>query len=232
MCGPSRAFDATRWLTDGGESLFLITHRSMLAGATKIVSLLVADILDAARHLASGSVGARLDPPLPVIADEAVNTCRLPDWETVLSDSRGWGISAHLVVQTRALLRGAYGRDQGEAIWSAAGMRVLVGGGDGGQDSREVADAFGEREIATHTRDVGGTVASVGSRRQAARTVADIRNTPPGRAIVLASQTPPVEVELTPWWRRPDAAEVRRAAARYDEARATGRPLLDGTQTW
>ncbi|WP_188943284.1 type IV secretory system conjugative DNA transfer family protein [Nakamurella endophytica] len=222
---PSRAFNATRWLAEGTDSLYLLTHNTMLAGATKIVSLIVADILDAARHLAAASTGARLDPPLPIIADESVNTCRLPDWETVLSDSRGWGISAHMVVQTRSLLRGAYGRDQGEAIWSAAGMRMMVGGGEGGADSKEVAEAFGDVEVATYSRDTAGTVHSLSSRRQATRTVADVRNTPPGRAIVLASQMPPVEIELTPWWRRPDAAHVHRAAEDYDDARAHHLPL-------
>lgn len=222
---PSQAFDAPRWLTDGTDSLYLLTHNTMLAGATKIVSLIVADILDAARYLAAASTGARLDPPLPIIADESVNTCRLPDWETVLSDSRGWGISAHMVVQTRSLLRGAYGRDQGEAIWSAAGMRMMVGGGEGGADSKELAEAFGDVEVATYSRDTSGTVHSLSSRRQATRTVADVRNTPPGRAIVLASQMPPVEIELTPWWRRPDAPQVRRAAADYDDARAHHLPL-------
>ena len=222
---PSRAFDAAQWLTGGSESLYLLTHNTMLAGATKIVTLIVADILDAARHLAAASTGARLDPPLPVIADESVNTCRLPDWETVLSDSRGWGISAHMVVQTRSLLRGAYGRDQGEAIWSAAGMRMMVGGGEGGADSKELAEAFGDDEVPTYSRDTTGTVHSLSSRRQATRTVADIRNTPPGRAIVLASQMPPVDIELTPWWHRPDAARIRRAARDYDEARAHHLPL-------
>ena len=225
---PSRAFDAASWLAGGTDSLYLLTHNTMLAGATKIVSLIVADILDAARHLAAASTGARLDPPLPIIADESVNTCRLPDWETVLSDSRGWGISAHMVVQTRSLLRGAYGRDQGEAIWSAAGMRMMVGGGEGGADSKELADAFGDVEVATYSRDTGGTVHSLSSRRQATRTVADVRNTAPGRAVVLASQMPPVEVELTPWWQRADAALTRRSAEVYDEARAHRLTLAGG----
>ncbi|GAA2003504.1 TraM recognition domain-containing protein [Nakamurella flavida] len=197
----------------------------MLAGGTKIVSLIVADILDAARDLASASEGAQLDPPLPIIADESVNTCRLPDWETVLSDSRRWGISAHMVVQTRSLLRGAYGRDQGEAIRSAAGMRMTVGGGEGASDSKELAEAFGDVEVATYSRDASGSVNSLSSRRQATRTVADTRNIPPGRAIVLPSQMPPVEIELTPWWRRTDAEQIQRAARDFDDPRAHDLPL-------
>jgi type IV secretory pathway TraG/TraD family ATPase VirD4 len=104
-------------------------------------------------------------------------------------------------------------------------MRMMVGGGEGGADSKELAEAFGDVEVATYSRDTSGTVHSLSSRRQATRTVADVRNTPPGRAIVLASQMPPVEIELTPWWRRPDAPQVRRAAADYDDARAHHLPL-------
>jgi type IV secretion system protein VirD4 len=219
---PSGAFDAARWIAEGRDSLYLLSHHTMLAGATKIVTLMVADILDAARLHAAASQGGRLDPPLPIVADEAVNTCRLPDWETVLSDSRGWGISAHMVIQARSLLRGAYGRNVGEAIWSAAGMRLMVGGGEGGADSKELAEAFNDIEIATVSRDSGGSLHSVSSRRQANRTAADIRNVPPGRGIVLASQLPPIEVELTPWWQRSDSYLVSRAAQTYDEARHHG----------
>ena len=229
---PSGSFNAARWLSEGSDSLYLLTHNTMLAGATKIVSLIIADILDAARHLAAASTGARLDPPLPVIADESVNTCRLPDWETVLSDSRGWGISAHMVVQTRGLLRGAYGRDQGDAIWSAAGMRMMVGGGEGGADSKELAEAFGETEVATYSRDTGGSCRSLSSRRQATRTVADVRNTAPGpgggAGVADAAGRGRADPVVAARRRR------RRPAGRaevYDEARAhrltlAGRPAM------
>jgi type IV secretion system protein VirD4 len=225
---PSESFDPTHWTLHGRDSLYLLSHHKMLPGTTRVVTLLVSAILDAARLNGSASTGGRLDPPLPIIADEATNTCRLPDWETVLADSRGWGISAHMVVQGRNLLRGAFGRDAGEAIWSAAGMRVLIGGGDGGADSKEVAEAFGDVEVATVSRDAGGAMASVGSRRQPNRTVADIRNIAPGRGIVMASQTPPIEVQLTPWWQRPDAPLIERATRTYDEARRFGIHLAGG----
>jgi type IV secretion system protein VirD4 len=225
---PSESFDPTHWTLHGRDSLYLLSHHKMLPGTTRVVTLLVSAILDAARLNGSASTGGRLDPPLPIIADEATNTCRLPDWETVLADSRGWGISAHMVVQGRNLLRGAFGRDAGEAIWSAAGMRVLIGGGDGGADSKEIAEAFGDVEVATVSRDAGGNMASVGSRRQPNRTVADIRNIAPGRGIVMASQTPPIEVKLTPWWQRPDAPLIERATQTYDEARRFGIHLAGG----
>ncbi len=225
---PSESFDATHWTLHGRDSLYLLSHHKMLPGTTRIVTLLVSAILDAARINASASAGGRLDPPLPLIADEATNTCRLPDWETVLADSRGWGISSHMVVQGRNLLRGAFGRDNGEAIWTAAGLRMLVGGGEGGVDTKDVAEAFGDIEVATVSRDAGGSMSSVGSRRQPNRTVADIRNVAPGRGIVMAAQTPPIEVALTPWWQRDDAHQIQRAVQTYDEARRFGLHLAGG----
>lgn len=224
---PSESFDAADWTLNGTDSLYLLSHHTMLPGTARIVSLLVSAVLDAARINAAASRAGRLDPPLLVLADEATNTCRLPDWETVLTDSRGWGISSHMIVQGRNLLRGAYGRDNGEAIWTGAGMRILVGGGEGGADTKDVAEAFGDVEVATISRDAGGSTSSVSSRRQANRTVADIRNIAAGRGIVLASQTPPVEVSLTPWWERDDAHQVRRAAQTFDDARHLGQPLIE-----
>lgn len=225
---PSESFDAADWTLNGTDNLYLLSHHTMLPGTARIVSLLVSAILDAARINAAASRAGRLDPPLLFLADEAVNTCRLPDWETVLTDSRGWGISAHMIVQGRNLLRGAYGRDNGEAIWTGAGMRILVGGGEGGPDTKDVAEAFGDVEVATISRDAGGSTSSVSSRRQANRTIADIRNIAPGRGIVLASQTPPVEVSLTPWWQRDDAHQIHRAVQTFDDARHLGLPLIGG----
>ncbi len=216
---PSRSTSMRQWLTDGTGSLYLISHKVDLPGAEKVVTLLVADILSTARQIASASPGGRLDPLLGLWADEGTNAAQLSNWATVLSDSRGWGISAKLLVQSRALLRGTYGREAGEAIWGAAGMRLLVGGGEGGTDTRELAEAFGEHEVSTMSRSTGGN-STVGTRRQAVRTAADIRNLDPGQAILLASQLPPIEVSLTPWWQRKDAAATTAAVKQFDQARA------------
>ena len=91
-----------------------------------------------------------------------------------------------------------------------------------------MAEAFGDIEVATVSRDAGGSMSSVGSRRQPNRTVADIRNVAPGRGIVMAAQTPPIEVALTPWWQRDDAHQIQRAVQTYDEARRFGLHLAGG----
>lgn len=232
---PSRAFNAARWLIDGTESLYLMTHRTQVAGATKVVSLMVADILDAARLRASASIGGRLDPPLPIVNDEFLNSCRLNDWETTLADSRGWGIHVTAVTQSRAMIRSAYGRDEGDGIWEAAGTRVMVGGGTGGGDTKELAEVYGRHDVTTFTKDLRGNGGSISTRRDDSRTTADIRNMAAGRAIVLASQTPPIEVRLRPWWQRPDADAIRRARALYEQHRSDGTQLslaavLDSTK--
>lgn len=217
---PSTAFHPARWLAQGSESLYLMTHRTQMPGATKVVTLMVSDVLEAARLHAVASVGSRMDPPVPIIADEALNTCRLPDWETVLSDSRGWGIPITMVAQSRAMIRSAYGRDEGEGIWEAAGTRIMVGGGAGGSDTRELAEAFGRHDVATLSTELHGSGGTVSQRREEVRTVADLRNLPPGRAIVLAAQTPPIEVALRPWWERSDAAAVEQSRTLYESRRS------------
>jgi len=223
---PSTSFHTPHWLAHGSESLYLLSHNTQNPAAAKVVQLLMTDIFDCGRNLAAASPAGRLDPPLPVIADEATNAAKLGDWPTMLSDSRGWGIPVMMLVQSRQMLRGAYGREVGDAIWSAAGTRLLIGGGDGGGDTREVADAFGEVDITTYSRDIAGAGGSMSTRRQRNRTLADIRNLPPGRGIMLASQMPPIEVALRPWWERDDADTTRWAAETFDRARADGRTLI------
>ena len=223
-CRPSQAFSVRRWLESGHGSVYLISHKVDMPGAEKVVSLFFGDVLTTGRLLAGGSAGGRLDPILKCWADEVTNASQLADWSTTLSDSRGWGISAKIAAQSRSLLRYAYGREGGDAIWTAAGSRIIVGGGEGGTDTKELADAFDDHDVATFSRASGGGV-TVSSRRQANRTSAQIRNLDPGRAIMLRRQLSPVELDLTPWWDRADAARTRKAGSQYDQARADGRSL-------
>lgn len=222
---PSSCLHIRHWLGSGSGTLYLISHKTTLAGAERIVTFLIDTILDDARTLAAGSPAGRLDPMLSLWADEATNACQLASWETVLADSRGWGISAKLAIQSRALLRSTYGREIGDAIWSAANTRLMIGGGEGGNDSKELAAAFGEEEVATYSRQSGGGV-TVGSRDKAVRTEANILNLPPGRAIMRAAQTPPIELELRPWWERPDANAITGCGSRYDQARMDQSTLI------
>jgi len=208
--------------------VYLLSHKVDMAGAEKVVSIMVADILREAREQAVASAGGRLDPLLNFWADEALNACQLSAWDSVLADSRGWGISAKMAIQSRALLRGRYGRESGDAIWSASGVRMMIGGGEGGTDTKELAEAFGDHEVSTHSVNTGGG-STIGSRREAVRTASTVRNLEPGKAIMLASQTPPIELALRPWWERDDAPQITAATKAYDQARLDRRQLLPPT---
>lgn len=222
---PSECLRIRDWMAAGVGSLYLISHKQMLPGAERVVTFLIDAILEEARMLAAQSTNARLDPMLSIWADEATNACQLSDWTTVLSDSRGWGISAKMAIQSRALLRDAYGRDKGDAIWSAANTRLMIGGGEGGHDAKELAAAFGQEEVLTYSRSIGSGHGTIGSRERAVRTEADILNLQPGRGIMRASQMPPVELKMQPWWDRPDAKQITTAGQQYDQARSGGTPL-------
>jgi len=225
---PSQSFSIGNWLRQGQGTVYLLSHKVDMAGAEKVVSIMVADILREAREQAVASAGGRLDPLLNFWADEALNACQLSCWDSVLADSRGWGISAKMAIQSRALLRGRYGRESGDAIWSASGVRMMIGGGEGGTDTKELAEAFGDHEVSIHSVNTGGG-STIGSRREAVRTASTVRNLEPGKAIMLASQTPPIELALRPWWERDDAPQITTATKAYDQARLERRQLLPPT---
>jgi len=46
---------------------------------------------------------------------------------------------------------------------------------------------------------------------------------------MLASQTPPIELALRPWWERDDAPQITAATKAYDQARLERRQLLPPT---
>ena len=61
---PSQSFSIGDWLRQGQGTVYLLSHKVDMAGAEKVVSIMVADILREAREQAVASAGGRLDPLL------------------------------------------------------------------------------------------------------------------------------------------------------------------------
>ena len=67
----------------------LITDDQAQTNVAPLTTMLLGEVIDAAKHHAARSRTGRLDPPLRVVGDELANVAPLPKLPGLLSDSRG-----------------------------------------------------------------------------------------------------------------------------------------------
>jgi type IV secretion system protein VirD4 len=200
-------------------TLFLLGTASGAVTTARFIAALIEDIVRSARLHASSQVGARLDPPLSLILDEAANF-PLPSLTGLMSEGGGTGMMTTVVLQSLAQARDRWGKDQADAIWETANVKIVLGGGAGAQDLRDLAQLIGEYEVqeVSESASVGGAKSRTETTRQRAIFDASrLRAIPLGYGVMLLRTTAPFIVTLTPWTKRKDAAALREQRGQVEE---------------
>jgi type IV secretion system protein VirD4 len=207
---PGREFDPLAFLAMRGTLYLLGTATGASATAT-LVAALIEDVVDAARHLAAGSPGQRLDPPLGLVLDEAANY-PLPSLPALMSEGGGSGITTLAVLQSLAQARDRWGTEAAGAIWDSAIVKLVLGGSANADDLGDISRLIGEREVQewSETRHAGAAGHSVSSttRSRPILEPSDIRRLPIGHGLLLLRSAAPIMLNLQPWTARRDAAEL------------------------
>jgi type IV secretory pathway TraG/TraD family ATPase VirD4 len=209
---PGEDFDPAQFLQDKG-TLYLLATGAGAGASAALVAALVEDLVEAARHLAAASPGARLDPPVLLALDEIGNLAPLPSLPTLMAEGGGTGITTMPVLQSLAQARQKWGSDAAQAIWDASIVKIVLGGASSTSDLRDLSTLIGERDETTvsDTRADNGSLSTQRSiRRVAVMPPEAIRTLPFGTGITLLRSAPPIVTDLRPWTARPDG---RRLAA-------------------
>jgi type IV secretory pathway TraG/TraD family ATPase VirD4 len=212
---PGRHFDPEDFLAGEG-TLYLLGTASGVGAAANLVAALVEDIIEVARRKAAESALARLDPPLALLLDEAANYA-LPSLPSLISEGGGTGITTVAVLQSLAQARARWGEHEGAAIWDAASVKVILGGGTNARDLQDLAVLLGERDEQTDswsTDHHGRRTRSTSVRRVPVLDTARLRTLPFGTGIVLQRATAPIAVRLDPWIARMQSSHVKTPAIR------------------
>lgn len=194
--------------------------------AGPLVTALTVAVVEAAEEAATTQPGGRLSVPLIGVLDEAANVCRWADLPDLYSHYGSRGIVLMTILQSWAQGIEVWGEKGMEKIWSAANIRVYGGGVSDTRFLGDLSQLAGEFEAETvsvsHQPAQQGMglfsnrSSSYTSRRERVLDVADLGAMPPGRALVLASGTPPTLVETIPWWESAHAEAVRASLAVHD----------------
>ena len=175
--------------------------------------MLLDEVITAALRLAARSRGNRLDPPLLLVLDEVHNIARLPRLPEYINTGRGSGLWIVWGAQSRAAMREVWGQNGEAAIWQGTPMVAWFGGSKEGRELQDLERLGGDVEEDYWLRRPGGAaelhryherrLVKVDPRRLPARAA-------PGRVVLYARQTPPIEMRVQDWTRRRDLAGAMR----------------------
>jgi type IV secretion system protein VirD4 len=208
--GPDQGFDPAAFLRDRG-TLYLLGTASGASATASLVAALVEDVVEVARQLAASSPGARLDPPLALILDEAANY-PLPSLGALMSEGGGTGITTMTVLQSLAQARDRWGVETAGAIWDSAIVKLVLPGSSNADDLSDISRLLGDRTVVERTETIqpgGGRSFSSSKEQRPILDPATIRTIPPGHALLLLRSARPIMLTLRPWTARPDAAHIR-----------------------
>jgi type IV secretion system protein VirD4 len=212
-------FDPTAFLRTRG-TLYLLGTASGASATASLLAAFVEDVVEAARKLAGASPGARLDPPLAVILDEAGNY-PLPSLPALMSEGGGSGITTLVVLQSLAQARSKWGQQDAEAIWDSAVTKIILGGSGNADDLRDLSSLLGQREERRVNESWGGD-----GRKSFSVSIQDTPILDPGQlrtlrfgsGVLLLRSAPPIMLTLRGWIDRPDAQRLREGRAALEES--------------
>ena len=145
---PGEHFDPETFLRNNG-TVYLLGTSTGVSATAGLVGAFVEDVVEAARRIAARSPASRLDPPLSLILDEAANY-PLPSLPSLMSDGGGSGLSTIVVLQSLAQARAVWGENQASAIWDAAIVKTILGGGSNARDLEDLSKLHRSTRRANH----------------------------------------------------------------------------------
>jgi len=202
-------FDPGTFLRSKG-TVYLLGTSTGAAATAGLVGAFVEDVVEAARRIAAASPAARLDPPLSLILDEAANY-PLPSLTSLMSEGGGTGISTLVVLQSLAQARAVWGEHAASAVWDAAIVKIVLGGGSNARDLEDLSKIIGQRAETQRSTSFGAD-----GRRSTSSSTSPVpvlepsrlRTLPFGTAILLLRSARPIVLSLSRWVDRKDSAAL------------------------
>ena len=205
---PGEQFDPETFLAENG-TLYIVGDDKGLDAP--LVAALIEDLFSVMKRTANTSAGNRLDPPALLMLDEVANIAVLPSLPTMMSAGGGRGITPVITEQSRAQVRDRWGIDAERAIWGAATVKLILGGGSDDHDLQALSTLAGTRDEHTNTVSFSpdGTRSYSTSWREVPILRPDqIATMPKGIALMLRPAQPPAVINLIPYSQRPYTTQL------------------------
>jgi type IV secretory pathway TraG/TraD family ATPase VirD4 len=203
--GPDEVFDVASFVS-GRNTLYLLAKDKGDHPVTPGMHILLQSIYGRAMAVAATMPGRRLEPPLTVEINEADSIMPMSTLPRFMYLTAKSSIATHVYVRSLSSMKHRFGEKATRNLWDAATYRIILGGGGNVDDLAEMSRLVGDVRRPPRVTDAGheDSISPI-------LTVEDLRTMKLGRAVVVARNARPVEINLTPWWKRPDGHEIAAA---------------------
>jgi type IV secretion system protein VirD4 len=196
---PGEEFDFKEFLKDRNTLYTIGKGQPDHGGIAPVVTTMVEQFFRTARGVAMQQPTGRLDPPLTFELNQVADICPLNGLPVIMGESGGYSITVHAYLTSLAEARARWGSDGAARLWDNASLRIISGGSGTAKDLAELSDLVGKQ----HGKQVLHPE--------------ELRTMPFGRAAVVAGTARPVEMWLTPWWKRKDRDGIARGKQEVEE---------------
>ena len=194
------------------DTLVLITDNNADTNVAPLSTMLLNEVLSAAKRVAAMSSTGRLDPPLRIVGDEISNVAPVPKLPGYLSNSRGFGLQWWLAFQSMAQILACWGEAGGRALMANLNLSMILGGLQDEQALERFSLLVGNADVlqVSANIDAGNTVSGHCMSTNDMRVLPPekIRQLPAGQALVIYRNAPAMLVDLKPWTTRPDGRDI------------------------
>jgi len=204
-------FDPTAFVSST-DTLVLITDDQADTNVAPLSTMLLNEVLSAAKRVAAQAPGGRLDPPLRIIGDEICNVAPLPKLPGLISNSRGFGVQWWLAFQSMAQILARWGEAGGRTLMANLNLSLILGGLQDEQALERFSVLVGSADLiqVSASMDAGNTVNGhhLSTTERRILPPEKIRQLPNGQALVIYRNAPAMIVDLLPWTGRPDGPDI------------------------
>lgn len=195
---PGEAIDLVDFVLNKG-TLYLVGDKQSTGGYKRIIDGLLAEIDYVTKGIADASVGARVDPPVSYVLDEAGNFEYSGLYELITAGG-GRGRIALVVFQSREQLQ-QWGAENAKTLWDAATAKIVLPGGANEEELRSLSNLIGELwiERLSHSFGGGSGSTSVSEERRAILEPVEIREMEIGYGLLFYRNLKPVIMKMTPF---------------------------------
>jgi type IV secretion system protein VirD4 len=192
--GPSRPATDVADIVSAGGTIYLLGREDPYASAAPLLTAVAEHVLDTALRLAAETPNGRLAPPFLACLDELPSTAPLPTLRTRMANDRALGISFLYAAQTWRQLVLIYGEDEARALFALTNVVIAFGGGKDAAFYRELSELTGVTRVrrTTYNHQGMGWGRSTHGEDVPVLRPERIRQLPPGQALVIAENAPPL----------------------------------------
>jgi len=206
------------------DTLVLVADANASTNVAPLCTMLLQEVVDAAKAAALRLPGGRLDPPLRLDGDEIGNVAPLPKLPDLGTDARGFGMQLVLALQSLSQAKRRWGADGAATLLDNMNAEIVLGGLTDTTALNRYSALVGEVELtrSTTSYDPQTGRATSGSEQLHDRKVMradEARQIPDGHGLLIYRNRAAVLLRMTPWYERSDGKQLNADRARVEATR-------------